>query len=151
MATKICEVCGKPFESNYPKALYCSTECRTKGESWKNQERYRKRNGKPLTDDYKKPKICSVCGKVITKGNRTKYCSKTCANKAKFQNAPSKKVLRKKNETLCWTCQNACGGCSWSRSFEPVEGWEAKPSADSFFVINCPQFIPDEVRKEKGK
>lgn len=148
MATKICEVCGKPFESNYPKALYCSTECRTKGESWKNQERYRKRNGKPLTDDYKKPKICSVCGKVITKSKRTKYCSKVCANKANQACLEEQRKKRQKRRilSLCWDCQNACGGCSWSRCFEPVAGWEAKPSEDSFFVINCPQFIPDEVR-----
>lgn len=35
--------------------------------------------------------------------------------------------------TLCWTCRNACGGCSWSEvdkatnrvRFQPVKGWVA--------------------------
>lgn len=30
--------------------------------------------------------------------------------------------------TLCWSCKNACGGCSWSKSFAPVEGWTARPT-----------------------
>lgn len=28
--------------------------------------------------------------------------------------------------TLCWSCAKACKKCSWSRNFEPVEGWEAE-------------------------
>ena len=59
--------------------------------------------------------------------------------------------------TLCWHCQNACNsGCSWSRSFKPVKGWEATPTiikqgtrtkaenpffTKSFFVHKCPEFI----------
>ena len=35
--------------------------------------------------------------------------------------------------TLCWTCRNACGGCSWTEvdkatnkvRFQPVKGWVA--------------------------
>lgn len=60
--------------------------------------------------------------------------------------------------TLCWTCQNACGGCSWSdRSFTPVEGWDAVPTVlhakhtgervDSFLVKECPQYKADEGYK----
>lgn len=48
----------------------------------------------------------------------------------------------------CWTCKKACGGCSWSRSFTPVKGWEAVPThipsngeyADSYKIIKCPQY-----------
>lgn len=62
--------------------------------------------------------------------------------------------------TLCWGCQNSIPspskglGCNWSRSFEPVKGWTAKkvpPSSyvgknsekDGYFVIKCPEFLPD--------
>ncbi len=71
------------------------------------------------------------------------------------------------NKTLCWTCKNAVGDCSWSRRFEPVEGWTAEPTkikldvnsgakTDSFCVIKCPEYVPDEREvkpnpvKEKG-
>lgn len=48
----------------------------------------------------------------------------------------------------CWTCRNACGGCSWSREFQPVEGWTAEktsiPSngeyAESYKIIHCPEY-----------
>lgn len=144
MATKVCEVCGKKFQSNYKRQIYCSSACRKIGDSQKQSAWYYKRLGKPKP----KEKICAVCGKPIEGKGRFRYCSKLCADKGKFELTEScrKKVVRRKNETLCWTCQNACCGCSWSKSFTPVEGWEAKPSEDSFFVINCPQFIPDEER-----
>lgn len=28
--------------------------------------------------------------------------------------------------TICWSCKRACGGCAWSKKFEPVEGWNAE-------------------------
>ena len=31
-------------------------------------------------------------------------------------------------EQLCWACQKACGDCSWSSCFQPVEGWTAEVS-----------------------
>lgn len=59
--------------------------------------------------------------------------------------------------TLCWDCANACGGCSWSSEFRPVDGWEATPTrvkvyrwkyggikeVDSFHVTKCPLFKDD--------
>lgn len=56
--------------------------------------------------------------------------------------------------TLCWGCQKAVGGCSWSGWFEPVPGWQAVQTVikstglsygdeDSYLVLTCPEFIPD--------
>ena len=52
----------------------------------------------------------------------------------------------------CWTCQKACGGCSWSRSFTPVKGWIAEKTfiesngehANSYKIISCPEYIKDK-------
>ena len=50
-------------------------------------------------------------------------------------------------DSLCWDCKNATGGCEWSQSFTPVDGWEAIPrtigNKDSFCVIKCPKFVED--------
>jgi predicted nucleic acid-binding Zn ribbon protein len=155
MATKICAECGKKYESNYPKSKYCSNNCGHIAEMRKQRERYKKRTGKSLTEDSfppsapaKQERVCPICGNEISQKGQSKYCSSSCRYKAilKKQAEVRKKSPKHRRLSLCWDCQNACGGCSWSRSFEPVEGWEAKPSEDSFFVINCPQFIPDEVR-----
>lgn len=62
-------------------------------------------------------------------------------------------------EQLCWTCQNACGGCSWSLSLTPVEGWTATPSAiksvkkdvPTYHIEECPQYIPDKTQIPKPK
>lgn len=53
------------------------------------------------------------------------------------------------NNQLCWDCKNACGGCSWSSCFKPVDGWDAKESLVkdssgdfySYTVKQCPEFI----------
>ena len=54
-------------------------------------------------------------------------------------------------ETLCWTCQNAFGGCNWSKNLEPVEGWtvketvrtEARKPIPGVLVLSCPKYIQD--------
>ena len=62
------------------------------------------------------------------------------------KNSPSK--------TICWDCQNAVYGCSWSKHFVPVEGWDATPTmlyakdkahggVQSYEVHRCPQYVPD--------
>lgn len=62
-----------------------------------------------------------------------------------------------RDRTLCWKCSN-CGNCSWSRSFKPVEGWNAKPTCfvdrekvvHSYIVINCPEFKSlTKLRRDK--
>lgn len=56
--------------------------------------------------------------------------------------------------TLCWFCDKAtCSGCSWSKEFKPVEGWDAEPTlvtqwsgkgkprqTSSYMVYSCPDF-----------
>ena len=58
---------------------------------------------------------------------------------------------------ICFDCQNACGGCSWSMSFEPIPGWTAKKVkqkitgktaqwVDTYHITACPEFVPDDNR-----
>lgn len=51
-------------------------------------------------------------------------------------------------EQLCWTCQKACGDCSRSSCFQPVEGWTAKKvhrkTCDSYRIEKCPEYVPDK-------
>lgn len=85
------------------------------------------------------------------------------------------KAIRVHHETkgqLCWTCANACGGCSWSDgSFTPVPGWTARaidrsdvmPAKEAgaqvyyrrtytgYEITNCPQYIPDRRKKKECK
>lgn len=52
-----------------------------------------------------------------------------------------------RDRTLCWKCGN-CGKCSWSQSFKPVEGWQARATCfvdqgktvNSYIVLSCPEF-----------
>lgn len=62
-----------------------------------------------------------------------------------------------RDRTLCWKCGN-CGNCSWSRSFKPVEGWNAKPTCfvdrekvvHSYIVASCPEFKAlTKLRRDK--
>lgn len=49
----------------------------------------------------------------------------------------------------CFDCQKSLGGCSWSRTFTPVPGWDAtKDGAHGGYTIrSCPEFVPDAPRK----
>ena len=63
-------------------------------------------------------------------------------------------MCKKKNPNtanICFDCENAVCGCSWSRSFEPVPGWTAekviieqvyrKGFLESYHITACPQFV----------
>ena len=87
-------------------------------------------------------KSCEVCGKVIyARSKCRKYCSQKCKHEAL-------QTKREGDGQICWNCKNACGGCSWSAEFEPVEGWNASPAIvkDSlgdiytYEIKECPQF-----------
>lgn len=54
----------------------------------------------------------------------------------------------------CWNCKNFAGGCSWSKRFEPVEGWQAKKVRrkgggkymgfyETYAIEFCPEFEHD--------
>ena len=58
---------------------------------------------------------------------------------------------------ICFDCENACGGCSWSRNFTPVPGWTAthvyREAAhdgyrETYKITACPQFIQSVPRKD---
>ena len=65
-------------------------------------------------------------------------------------------VHLKEDQSLCWRCKNCFGGCSWSESFGPVEGWNAERTiiqhfnaeTPSFLVRDCPRFAPDDGERE---
>ncbi len=87
--------------------------------------------------------ICKVCERYFfTKSTSKEYCSDECKQELIRQR-------QEENGQLCWQCKNACGGCSWSQSFIPIEGWEAEPNTirddegdiRSYRIIKCPQFI----------
>lgn len=62
---------------------------------------------------------------------------------------------------ICFDCTKAVCGCSWSRSFTPVDGWDAKPDfiwinsgkktksykMPTWWVRRCPEFEPDPPRE----
>lgn len=90
-------------------------------------------------------KICECCEKTfISKSNRKRYCSKACAKEMTRR-------MREQGEQLCWRCKNSCGGCNWSRFFEPVEGLTAEATIikdsngdiQSYRIKKCPEFIKD--------
>lgn len=75
----------------------------------------------------------------------------------------------RRNQSICWYCANAVPckttGCSWSRDFIPVDGWDAQCTDDYharalvqdaqgnprhvYCVKDCPEFLPstDEFQK----
>lgn len=79
----------------------------------------------------------------------------TSEKKARPEDGPTRRMT---NE-LCFSCDNACGGCSWSREFKPVPGWTAEPSLiwvgdrqmDSYHITDCPEFAADKPLMEMTK
>lgn len=87
--------------------------------------------------------MCKVCGKYFfTKSASKEFCSDECRQKEAQR-------IKDEDAQLCWRCSNACGGCSWSQNFIPVEGWDAEPviikdsegDINSYKIKKCPQFI----------
>lgn len=76
------------------------------------------------------------------------------------------------NANICFDCQKACSGCSWSEldyntgkpRFEPIPGWKAEKVPycsgwnayggkyeDTYHITACPEFVRDEPRKSSSK
>lgn len=54
-----------------------------------------------------------------------------------------------KKEQLCWSCKKCIFGCSWSRAFIPVPGWDADKeyhtrrdahAVVTYKIYDCPEF-----------
>lgn len=53
-----------------------------------------------------------------------------------------------KSNNCCFLCKKCAGGCSWSKSFEPVDGWKAEKTifdgatheGESYKILFCPEF-----------
>ena len=74
--------------------------------------------------------------------------------------AIEKYFVPESSANICFDCQNACGGCSWSTDFTPVPGWTAEKKmqkknngrgavswTETFRITACPEFVPDDKRK----
>lgn len=57
---------------------------------------------------------------------------------------------------ICFDCERACGGCSWSQDFTPVPGWTATPVyreaahegyQETYQITACPLFERSAPRK----
>lgn len=86
--------------------------------------------------------------------------SQCCRKRQKTAGGLKWMYLERKPESLCWTCQNCYGGCSWTEwdpqkgtpAFIPVDGWHAEEQTRvyggvpdiTYHVIQCPQYIPDK-------
>lgn len=77
-----------------------------------------------------------------------------------IKNYLASKVMTKQvnhaQETLCWTCINAYGGCSWSsKARKPVKGWKAKAiklqgyPESTYKVLKCPLYEKELFRRDK--
>lgn len=61
------------------------------------------------------------------------------------------------SDSLCWRCSRSTdSSCSWSRSFVPVDGWDAEPTErysevykTSYNVHSCPKFKEYDTRPLK--
>lgn len=129
---KLCVICGKEFES--------------------------KLASKTCSPEHKE-----ILKKITRKKCKLRYRQGISATKKNKDTNPGEirriiNTFTGKLDTLCWHCQNACGGCSWSKNLTPVEGWKAEKIKlkvdkgnynDSYIVNECPKFKPDAKRKKK--
>jgi predicted nucleic acid-binding Zn ribbon protein len=164
---KRCVVCGFPFESD-DSTNVCGDDCREVRRQMM-REAY---NNRVKAQKKLKVKTCIMCGKEFTGRNCGKCCSVECQdelykkrqeerrkrNKARREAGyiPKRKAPPvERKTTICWSCQNATGGCSWSRCLKPVKRWKAEKLklkvsnkydgkyVTSYVVFECPEYIKD--------
>ena len=60
-----------------------------------------------------------------------------------------RKNILGRREQLCWSCDKCISGCSWSRDFVPVPGWDADADyhtrsdardIKTYKIYDCPEF-----------
>jgi len=104
LITRICEQCGKEYETRKPKQKYCSKKC----------------GGEAFSDKFKginthgiKPNsyVCKHCGKAFTPkaSDRITYCSRECSfedKKAKPREPKEKQI----NINICVVCSKEFEG-----------------------------------------
>lgn len=106
---------------------------------------------------YVMNRVCKLCGKVLGKYKKY-YCNENCRYKSAEENRQKMMSTRKRKESLCWSCDNACGSCSWSKALIPVEGWKATPVRikanieankyiTGYIVEFCPEFKQSKRRR----
>ena len=97
-------------------------------------------------------KMCATCGILFETTIRNKrHCSKRCEADELASGGQ-----------ICWQCNKATGGCSWSKSLTPVKGWTAEPRVirsydnilktyeeiHTYKILYCPLFERDERAKQ---
>lgn len=74
---RVCKECGKPFETNHSKKIFCTWEC---------QRAFAKVRAREYARTYQKEhkaiKTCKFCGQEFTGGRGKLYCSTECKSKA---------------------------------------------------------------------
>lgn len=87
--------------------------------------------------------VCKHCEKKFLTRSKTKqFCCQKCKEAYLMKR-------REERGQLCWRCEKACGGCSWSDELNPVKGWTAKPvvvkdsegAIRSYNIKKCPEFV----------
>lgn len=74
---KICNFCGKEFESRHPAVQYCSKSCKNKA------QRRRRRQREAAARGYVYHRVCRHCKKEFdVHDHRVNYCSVECRSKA---------------------------------------------------------------------
>lgn len=73
--------------------------------------------------------------------------------------------MAEQKQQKCWSCQKACGGCSWSEvdlqtgkiKYDPVPGWNANKvpyrnpdgsKAHTYEILDCPEYVAEPERHE---
>ena len=89
---KICEQCGKPFDTIYKANRFCCSTC----------------GSRHYAETQKKERTCAYCGKKFWKpnGHKIKYCSKECreAAIASRRKPPKEKSEPKLYKKICKHC-----------------------------------------------
>ena len=141
---KICSWCNKEFVVA-GNNKYCCIACSRLATSEKKRESYIKKI-KATGGVFEQ---CLWCGKQYRSSIRRQrpFCSSTC-KELERQNREKKKRERYRKQSSqqpCWTCKNYVDGCSWSREFKPVHGWDAKKVKREegnvgYKILYCPEY-----------